>query len=162
MVSRPSKQLPRRPVLSDAAGRGPPPPPAFPDPRGLGRTKRRFAPLMRYVDRRREKYRSRFFMGGVLGTIYLGLHESPEAAHRAAVAFRRSGPSAGTYPAILERLKGRGLVPAHVLPKWTYRLDGGTGYAAVRMTRAGVVVLAGPYPTPALALAAMLSRVGRG
>jgi hypothetical protein len=97
-----------------------------------------------------------------LGSVSLGLYPAEHAAHRAAVEFRRRGPSVERYPAIVEELVRLGLVPATLLPKWVYRTEG--GYGARRVTRSGAVEVGGPCPTPGeafTALYALLPRVRR-
>jgi hypothetical protein len=173
--SHPEKQLPCpvRPVLVDESTGEPIPTTTPADPHGLGRRRGVWSAApkkrrpwthrcMRYVRFRgfRGLYESRFPMGrqSPLGDVTLGIHRSESAAHRAAVEFRRRGPSDERYPQILEELIRLGFVPPRVLPKWVCRLAGG-GYGARRKTRAGLVVLAGPYETPAAAYAAMLAAV---
>jgi hypothetical protein len=96
-------------------------------------------------------------VGSPLGTITLGLYPTECAAHRAAVEFRRKGPSAGKYPAILAELQARGVVVGHLLPKWVRAVPG--GYTARRVTRAGVIEAGGPFDTPAAAFLALYARL---
>jgi len=120
--------------------------------------RRRYAPLRRYVQRVKGKFQARFFMGGPLNSVNLGLYPTPEAAARAAAEFVRRLPSAEEYPLVLADLAARGLVPPGLLPKWVYRRDDG-GYAALSRRRSGEVHLPGPFETPAAACLAMLARL---
>lgn len=106
-------------------------------------------------------YESRFFMGSAspLGSVSLGIYRTEAAAHKAAVAFRKCGPTDDRYPAIVAELVEAGVVPPTLLPKWVLAVAG--GFMARRVTRHRLTELPGPYPTPALAFAAML-KVARG
>lgn len=116
--------------------------------------RRRYAPLRRYVQRvKGSRFQARFFLGGPLNSVNLGLYPSPEAAARAAAEFVRLLPSAEDYPRVIAELAARGVVPKGLLPKWVYQREDGR-FAA--RTRTGEH-LAGPYETPAAACLAMLA-----
>lgn len=127
-------------------------------------------PYVRFQARGVGHYEARYRMDrGLLGVVTLGLFRAEHAAHRAAVAFKRRGPSLDKYPAILAELVALGLVPATLLPKWVYRLppvvvDGAVvvRFGARRRTREGLIDLAGPFDTPAEAFRAMLAEVRAG
>ncbi|MCE9561287.1 MAG: hypothetical protein K8U57_04465 [Planctomycetes bacterium] len=119
---------------------------------------RRHASQYLYVRKARGRvYQCRIWITGI-GSLNLGCYQSEWLAGQASKAFARRFRPDIHLADVIASLRRDGIVPAHVLMKYVYRLPGGDFGAKVKK-HGRKIVLPGPYPTEKEAYEAMRARL---